>query len=56
MKIYKVILTFTNLDNSLYTDAQATMLVEITADDYYHADLLAHRLKKVMDADHYELE
>ena len=56
MKFYQVELVFTNLDNSLYTNAQASMTVEIRADDLTHANLLAERLRKVHDADHYILK
>lgn len=38
------------------TDEQATMTVDITADDDTHVNLLAKRLQKVMDADHYVLK
>ena len=56
MKTYKIVLKFTNLDNSLYTAAQAAMTMEIQADDYTHAYLMAERLKKTFDADDYTLE
>lgn len=56
MKIYRVILLFKNLDNSLYTDWQANMAFEIQSDDVGHAHLLAERLRKVMDADEYKVE
>lgn len=56
MKIYSVKLEFINLDNSLFTDAQADMMVEIRADDEEHAYLLAERLKKVFDADYVFVE
>ena len=53
MKLYEVTLKFDNLDNSLYTDHQATMAFDIESDDYSHAYLLAERLKRVFDADSY---
>jgi len=56
MKIYKVTLLFNNLDNSLYTDHQATVLVEIKSDTEDHAHLLACKLRDVYDADDYELK
>jgi hypothetical protein len=56
MKKYKVTLLFTNLDNSLYTDFQAKLSYDIESDDYSHAYLLAQRLCKVMDADHFDID
>ena len=56
MKKYTITLKFTNLDNSLYTDAQASFVQEISADDYTHAYLLAERLKRVFDADDYTID
>lgn len=55
MKTYDVKLLFTNLDNTLFTDEQAEMTVEIKADNYQHAYLLAQRLSKVMDSDTFDL-
>jgi len=52
---YTVTLHFTNLDNFMGTDEQASMTIAINADDERHANLLAQRLQKVMDADHYQL-
>lgn len=56
MKFYQVELIFSNLDNFLGTVEQASMTVEIRADDLTHANLLAQRLQKVYDADHYNLK
>ena len=56
MQTYKVILQFTNLDNSLYTDDQARMSINIESDSYSHAYLLAQRFAKVMDADTFFIE
>jgi len=53
MKIYKITLFFGNLDNSLYTDYQATMTFEVQADHKSHAELLAQRLEKTLKADNY---
>ena len=55
MTRYHVTLKFGNLDNSLYTDYQAAMQIEILSDDISHAHLLAQRWQKVMDADDYKL-
>lgn len=52
---YKLKLIFTNLDNSLYTDEQAHLLLDIEADDEYHAHMLARLLTGVNQADRYEL-
>ena len=56
MKSYKVTLLFDNLDNSLYTDHQASMSFDIKSDDYSHVMLLAQRLTKVMDADRFDID
>jgi hypothetical protein len=56
MKAYKVTVLFTNLDNSLYTDFQAKVKYDIESDDYSHAYLLAQRLTKLLDADHFDIE
>lgn len=56
MRAYTVTLYFTNLDNFLGTDSQAKMFYNIESDDYHHAYLLAERLCKVMDADHFDLD
>jgi hypothetical protein len=55
MTRYYLTLKFNNLDNSLYTDQQAAMQIEILSDDISHARLLAERFRKVMDADDYKL-
>ena len=55
MTRYYLTLKFNNLDNSLYTDQQAAMQIEILSDDIGHAKLLAERFRKVMDADDYKL-
>ena len=55
MTRYTLTLKFGNLDNSLYTDYQAAMQIEILSDDVGHAHLLAQRWKRVMDADDYKL-
>ena len=56
MKTYKVKLKFTNLDNSLYTDSQASMTFDVEADDYTHAYLLAERLKNTFEADEFYIQ
>jgi hypothetical protein len=53
MNPYKVEIFFTNIDNSLYTTEQASMTMDIKADNLAHAMLLAERIQKVFDADHY---
>ena len=55
MTRYTLTLKFGNLDNSLYTDYQAAMQIEILSDDVGHAHLLAQRWRTVMDADDYKL-
>lgn len=56
MKPYRITFKFPNLDNSLYTKHQASFSLDIEADDYTHAYLLAERLKKVYGADDYEID
>ena len=56
MRSYKVTLLFDNLDNSLFTDHQATMSIDIQSDDYSHAYLLAQRFCKVMEADSFDID
>ena len=56
MKSYKLEIFFTNLDNSLYTDEEASMTMSIKADNYAHAVMLALRTMKVFDADRYTLD
>lgn len=56
MKTFEVTLYFTNLDNFMGTDQKATMAISIKSDDFTHAHLLAQRLQKVMDADHFDVD
>ncbi len=53
---YKLILMFDNLDNFMGTEDQASMTVEIKSDSYSHAQLLAKRFCKVLEADRFDLE
>ena len=54
MKAYKVEFMFTNVDNSLYTDERAAVIVEVKSDDYTSACLLCEYLLRVYGADSYE--
>jgi hypothetical protein len=56
MRKYKVILLFTDLDNTLFTSWKTKMSFDIETDDYTHATLMGMRLQKVMEADHFEIE
>ena len=56
MTAYKVTLHFTNLDNSLYTDDRANMSIDISADSYHHAYLLARRFAQILEADTFDIE
>lgn len=56
MKQYKLEIFFTNLDNSLYTNEEASMTMDIKADNYAHAVMLALRTMRVFDADRYTLD
>lgn len=53
MRTYKVEFVFNDIDNSLYTDSQACVVIEIRADDYTTAILVANRMEKVLGSDHY---
>lgn len=55
MTRYILTLKFGNLDNFMSTKQQAAMQIEILSDDIGHAELLAERFRKVMDADDYKL-
>jgi hypothetical protein len=54
MKAYKVEFMYMNVDNSLYTDERAAVVLEIKSDDYASACLLCEHLLRVYGADHYE--
>ena len=56
MKSYTLTLRFTNLDNFMGTPEQAAVVMQISADNYSHAVMLAQRLCNVMGADLYDLE
>jgi hypothetical protein len=56
MTQYKLTLFFTNLDNFMGTDEKASMTIDMSADDTRHAELLADRFQRVMEADHYVLK
>ena len=56
MTAYKLELFFTNLDNFMGTDDEASVTMDIKSDTRSHAFLLAERMKRVFDADHYILE
>ena len=53
---YTLTLFFTNLDNFMDTDESASMTVSMAAGDSRHAELLADRFQRVMEADHYVLK
>ena len=52
----KVTLIYTDIDNSLYTHAQASVVMEIHADDLVTAHILAEKLMIKLGADKYILE
>ena len=56
MTSYEITLSYTNLDNSLYTDAQASVTFQIRADDITHAYLLGVLLRDKLEADYYDIE
>lgn len=56
MKSYKVTLMFTNLDNYMGTDHQASIDIDIKSDDISHAYLLAERLQRLYDADNFSVD
>lgn len=47
---------YTDVDNSLYTHAQASVVMTIHADDLVTAHILAEKLQKLLGADKYTLE
>jgi hypothetical protein len=52
----RVKFTFNNIDNSLYTKEQCSVIMEIAADDLATAHQLAMHLKNVLGADHFDIE
>lgn len=52
----KVELFYTDIDNSLYTHAQASVVMEIHADDMITAHILAEKLMIKLGADRYTLD
>lgn len=52
----KVKLHYTNLDNFMDTRQQATVSMDIEADDLAHAYMLAAHLQRMMQADYYTIE
>ena len=56
MKNYTLTLRYTNLDNFMGTPEQAALTMQISADNYSHAVMLAERMCRVMEADLYDLE
>lgn len=51
----KVTFFFTNLDNYMDTDEQASVTMDISADDLAHATMLCEHLQRVLQADHYQI-
>ena len=56
MKKYLVELFYTDIDNSLYTSQQASVMVNINADDQKTAFLVAEKLLSVYGADKYTVK
>ena len=52
----KVEFIYTDVDNSLYTHAQASVVMEIHADDLVTAHILAEKLMIKLGADRYVLD
>ena len=52
----KLVLVYTDIDNSLYTSAQASVVMEIHADDRITAHILAEKIMIKLGADKYILE
>lgn len=52
----KVQFFYTDIDNSLYTSAQASVVMEIHADDLVTAHILAEKLMVKLGADKYTLD
>lgn len=49
----KVKFTFTNIDNSLYTKEECSVIMEVQADDESTAFILSMHLQKVLGADYF---
>lgn len=56
MTPYMVEFFFLNIDNSLYTPEQASVTLEIKADNLTTARLVADRLEKVLGSDCYKFK
>ena len=56
MKQFKAEFFFTNIDNSLYTDERASVIIDLKADDMGTAGLLCEHLQRLYASDHYELK
>lgn len=52
----KVRFVFTNIDNSLYTPQECSVVMDVHADDNATAVQLALHLKKMLGADYYQFE
>jgi len=53
MKRFEIRLCFDNIDNSLYTDEKAAVLVQVEATDWATAHILAKHLQGIYTADSY---
>jgi len=56
MPKYTVTLSYTNLDNNMSTPHQAEIDIAITSDTIDHAYLLAQHLRRLYEADDYQVE
>lgn len=52
----KITLYFQNLDNFMGTKEEASVSMEVSADDEAHLYMLANHLRDVLHADYYVLE
>jgi len=52
----KVKFTFTNVDNSLYTKEECSVIMDIEADNEQTAFVLAQHLQKVLGSDYFNIE
>ena len=56
MTAYRAEFVFTDIDGNMFTNGEASVTMNINADDYATAFLLANHLLKIFGADHHVLD
>ena len=56
MTAYRVELVFTDIDGSMYTEGQASVVMTVNADDLTTAYMLANHLQKILGADYHNID